>query len=201
MLDGRLYITSNEDAPRFRVFKTTCAAPERSNWQEIIPETDAVIEGRATIIAKKLFVHSIKNARSQLSLFDLDGKLVAEVAMPALGSIFDLGGNWNSDTGFFGFISYAVPTTVFEVNLNGQTTEWARVESGIDPKSLSSGTALVHLQRRNTRANVRREQKRSGKKWPQSHVAFGLWRLQCWPHAIFQSQRNVAAAGARRRLC
>jgi prolyl oligopeptidase len=133
VLDGQLYITSNEDAPRFRVFKTPCAAPERSNWQEIIPETDAVIEGRATIIAKKLFVHSIKNASSQLSLFDLDGKPVAEVAMPALGSIFDLGGNWNSDSGFFGFISYAVPTTVFEVSLNGQTTEWARVESGIDP--------------------------------------------------------------------
>ena len=121
VLDGQLYITSNEDAPRFRVFKTPCAAPERSNWQEIIPESDAVIEGRATIIAKKLFVHSIKNASSQLSLFDLDGKPVAEVAMPALGSIFDLGGNWNSDTGFFGFISYAVPTTVFEVSLNGQT--------------------------------------------------------------------------------
>jgi prolyl oligopeptidase len=133
MLDGQLYITSNEDAPRFRVFKTTCAAPERSNWQEIIPETDAVIEGRATIIAKKLFVHSIKNAGSQLSLFDLDGKPVAQVAMPALGSIFDLGGNWNSDTGFFGFISYAVPPTVFEVRLDGQTAEWARVESGIDP--------------------------------------------------------------------
>jgi prolyl oligopeptidase len=133
ILDGQLYITSNEDAPRFRVFKTACAAPERSNWQEIIPETDAVIEGRATIIAKKLFVHSIRNASSQLSLFDLDGKPVAKVAMPALGSIFDLGGNWNSDTGFFGFISYAVPTTVFEVSLNGQATEWARVESGIDP--------------------------------------------------------------------
>jgi prolyl oligopeptidase len=134
VLDGQLYITSNEDAPRFRVFKTPCVAPERPNWQEIIPESDAVIEARATIIAKKLFVHSIKNASSQLSLFDLDGKPVANVAMPALGSIFDLGGNWNSDTGFFGFISYAVPTTVFEVSLNGQTTEWARVESKIDPQ-------------------------------------------------------------------
>ena len=55
------------------------------------------------------------------------------VAMPALGSIFDLGGNWNSESGFFGFVSYAVPPTVFEVSLSGQTIEWARVESGIDP--------------------------------------------------------------------
>ncbi len=133
ILDGQLYITTNEGAPRFRVFKASCAAPDRANWQEIIPESDAVIEGRAVIIGKKLFLHSMQNASSQLSIFDLQGKLVAKVAMPALGSIFDLGGNWNSDTGFFGFVSYAIPPTVFEVSLSGQTTEWARVESGIDP--------------------------------------------------------------------
>jgi prolyl oligopeptidase len=133
VLDGQLYITTNEGAPRFRVFKAACAAPRRSNWQEIIPESDAVIEGHATVIARKLFVHSIRNASSQLSLFDLDGKPLADVAMPALGSIFDLGGSWNSASGFFGFVSYAVPPTVFEVRLNGQTAEWARVESAIDP--------------------------------------------------------------------
>jgi prolyl oligopeptidase len=132
-LDGELYITTNEDAPRFRVFKAACIAPERSNWKEIIPESDAVIEGRAAILARKLFVHSIYNASSQLSLYDLDGRLVANVALPALGSIFDLGGSWNSASGFFGFVSYAIPPTVFEVSLSGKTTEWARVESGIDP--------------------------------------------------------------------
>ena len=133
ILDGQLYITINEDAPRFRVFKASCATPERANWKEIIAETDAVIEGRATIIGKKLFVHYIRNASSQLKLFDLSGLAIAEVAMPALGSIFDLGGNWNSDRGFFGFISYAIPPTVYEVNFDGRTKEWARVESGIDP--------------------------------------------------------------------
>src|SRR5258708_16263810 len=53
--------------------------------------------------------------------------------MPALGSIFDLGGSWNSATGFFGFISYAVPPTIYEVSLQGKVAVWARVQSGIDP--------------------------------------------------------------------
>jgi prolyl oligopeptidase len=134
VLDGQIYITTNEDAPRFRVFKAGCAAPQRANWKEIIAESDAVIEGRAAIIGKRLFVHTIKNASSQLSLFDLAGQPVAEIAMPALGSIFDLGGHWNSDVGFFGFVSYAIPPTVYEVSLTGQTEEWARVESSIDPQ-------------------------------------------------------------------
>lgn len=134
VLDGYIYITSNEDAPRFRVFKAAAAAPERPNWKEIIPESDAVIEGRAAIVARKLFVHSIRNASSQLRLFDLEGKPVANVTMPALGSIFDLGGNWKSESGFFGFVSYAVPPTIFEVSPDCQTAEWARMESEIDPR-------------------------------------------------------------------
>ncbi len=134
VLDGQLYITTNEDAPRFRIFKARCAAPERVNWKEIVEESEGVIEGRAAIIGKKLFVHYIRNASSQLKLFDLEGKPVADVRMPALGSIFDLGGNWNSESGFFGFVSYAVPPTVYEVKLDGQTAEWARVESGIGPE-------------------------------------------------------------------
>jgi len=134
VLDGQLYITTNEDAPRFRVFKAECAAPGRADWKEIVPESDAVIEGHAAIIGKRLFVHTIKNASSQLKLFDLEGRPLAEVAMPALGSIFDLGGHWNSDSGFFGFVSYAIPPTVYEVSLHGQTEEWARVGSSIDPR-------------------------------------------------------------------
>ena len=133
VLDGQLYITSNEDAPRFRVFKADCAAPERAKWKEIIAETDGVIAGRAAIISRRLFVHYIRNASSQLRLFDLEGAPVAEAPMPALGSIFDLGGSWDSESGYFGFVSYAVPPMVYEVNPSGQTSVWARVESGIDP--------------------------------------------------------------------
>jgi prolyl oligopeptidase len=133
VLDGQLYITSNEGAPRFRVFKTECTQPQRKNWQEIIPQGEGVIEGHAAIIGRKLFVHYIRNASSQLRIFALDGALVAEAPMPALGSIFDLGGSWNSDRGFFGFISYTIPPSVYEVSLEGATKEWARVESGIDP--------------------------------------------------------------------
>ncbi|HEX4605461.1 MAG TPA: prolyl oligopeptidase family serine peptidase, partial [Candidatus Angelobacter sp.] len=134
ILDGQLYLTTNEGAPRFQVFKAECGAPERANWQQIIAESDAVIEGRAAIIGKKLFIHYIRNASSQLTLFDLAGKPIANVSMPALGSIFDLGGNWNSESGFFGFVSYAVPPTVYEVGFDGAIQEWERVESTIDPQ-------------------------------------------------------------------
>jgi prolyl oligopeptidase len=133
VLDGQIYITSNEGAPRFRVFKAECGRPQRPDWKEIIAQADGVIEGHAAIIGRKLFMVYARNASSQLKIFDLEGKLIAEVPMPALGSIFDLGGSWQSDRGFFGFISYTIPPTVYEVSLAGQPKEWARVQSGIDP--------------------------------------------------------------------
>jgi prolyl oligopeptidase len=134
ILDGQIYITSNEGAPRLRVFKAACSTPERSNWKEIIVEAKGVIEGRATILARKLFVHYIKDASSQLKLFDLKGQPVADVTMPALGSIFDLGGNRNSESGFLGFVSYAIPPTIYRVGSDGKLMPWERVESGIDPR-------------------------------------------------------------------
>jgi prolyl oligopeptidase len=133
LLDGQLYITSNEEAARFRVFKAACTAPERANWKEMIAEAEGVIEGSAAIISRRLFVHYIRNGSSELRLFDLEGAPVAEAPMPTLGSIFDLGGNWDSESGFFGFVSYAVSPTVYEVRPSGETAEWARIESGIDP--------------------------------------------------------------------
>jgi prolyl oligopeptidase len=134
ILDGRIYVTSNEDAPRFRVFQAECSRPQRQHWKETIAEGEGVIEGHAAIIGRKLFVHYIQNASSQLRIFNLDGQPVAQAPMPALGSIFDLGGNWNSDRGFFGFISYTIPPTVYEVSLQGAIKEWGRIASGIDPE-------------------------------------------------------------------
>jgi prolyl oligopeptidase len=43
-LKGRLYITTNEEAPRYRVFVADAADPKRENWKELIPQTDAVLQ-------------------------------------------------------------------------------------------------------------------------------------------------------------
>src|SRR5438270_12998092 len=85
ILDGELYITTNEDAPRYHVFKVVCSHPERSAWKEIIPQSDAVIqEGGARVIGRKLFVEYVKSGSAAVSIYDLQGKLVADAGVPAL---------------------------------------------------------------------------------------------------------------------
>lgn len=134
IFDGQLYLTTNEDAPRNRVFKVSCASPERANWKEIVPQSEGVIENHAQVIGRRLFVQYLKNASSSLSIYGLDGRHTADVQMPDMGGILGrLGGTWDSQEGFFTFYSYAVPHTIYQVGLDGKLVEWTRVKSDIDP--------------------------------------------------------------------
>lgn len=134
VFSGELYITTNEDAPHYRVLKVGCANPARFEWKEMIPQSEAVIE-ETQIIGRRLFVRYTRNAVSELRMFNLDGSLIANVGLPALGSIFaPLGGNWDSEQAFLGFTSFAIPPSVYHLTLDGKVTPWARVDSGIDPE-------------------------------------------------------------------
>jgi prolyl oligopeptidase len=43
--EGKVYITTNEDAPRYRVFVTDAGNFDRDAWKELIPQSDAVLQG------------------------------------------------------------------------------------------------------------------------------------------------------------
>ena len=132
---GKLYIMTNEDAPRYRVFVVDAADPRRDNWKEIIPQSDAVLEN-VSVFGGKLFTQYEKNASSQLRMFDLDGKLLGDIELPAIGTAAGIGGRWDRDQMFFGFQSFTIPASVYQVDLNSRKTElWDRVRAPIDPSA------------------------------------------------------------------
>ncbi len=103
--DGKVYITSNEDAPRYRVFVIEAGSYERESWKELIPQTDAVLQGTA-VFGGKLYAQYEQNASSQLKIFDLEGKKLNDLALPAIGTVFGSGGRWDRDEIFYGFQSF-----------------------------------------------------------------------------------------------
>jgi prolyl oligopeptidase len=135
-LDGKIYITTNEDAPRYRVFVADTAKPARANWQELIPQTDAVLQGVA-VFGRKLFAQYEKNATSQLSIFETNGRKIREVQLPAIGTVFGSGGKWNRKEVFYGFQSFTFPPTIYRYDLDdGKTGLWAKVDApSIDPSA------------------------------------------------------------------
>src|SRR5208282_634833 len=109
---GKLYITTNEDAPRYRVFVADAAHAKRENWKEIIPQSDAVLQN-ASVTGGKLLAEYEHNATSELKLFGLDGKKLADIPLPAIGTVFSASGRYDRDEIFFGFQSFTVPPSIY----------------------------------------------------------------------------------------
>jgi prolyl oligopeptidase len=134
--EGKVYITTNEDAPRYRVFVTEAGNFERESWKEIIPQTDAVLQG-AAVFGGKLFAQYEQNATSQLKIFDLDGKQLKDLALPAIGTVFGSGGRWDRDEMFYGFQSFTLAPSIYRYDLKeGSTSLWTKVDApSIDPSA------------------------------------------------------------------
>ena len=116
------------------MFVVDAANPKRENWKEIIPETDAVLQN-ITIYDGKIVAAYEKNATSHLQMFDLEGKSLGEIPLPAIGSVNGRGGRWDRKEMFFGFQSFTVPPAVYQVaDLSSRQSElWDRVNAPLDP--------------------------------------------------------------------
>jgi prolyl oligopeptidase len=114
--DGKVYITTNEDAPRYRMFVTDAGNFDRESWKEIIPQTDAVLQN-VSVYGHKLFAQYEQNATSQLKMFELDGKKLPDISLPAIGTVFGTGGRWDRDEVFFGFHSFTMPPSIYRIDL------------------------------------------------------------------------------------
>jgi prolyl oligopeptidase len=143
--NGRLYIVTNEDAPRYRVFAAEAGNYERDDWKEIIPQSDAVLQG-ASVWGGKLFAQYEQNASSQLKIFDLGGDHLSDLMLPSIGTVFQSDGKWDRDEIFYGFMSFTVPPTVYRYDLKTKaTTLWAKVDApAIDPAAYEVNQEWYH---------------------------------------------------------
>ena len=134
--NGRLYIVTNEDAPRYRVFMAEAGNYERDDWKEIIPQTGSVLQDIG-LWGDKIVAQYEQNASSQLKIFESDGTSVKDVALPAIGTVWDLSGKWNRDEIFYGFQSFTFAPSIYRYDLKtGVTSLWAKVDApSIDPAS------------------------------------------------------------------
>jgi prolyl oligopeptidase len=127
--EGKLYITTNEDAPHYRVFVADAVNPKRENWKEIIPQSDAVLQN-ASVTGGKLLAQYEHNATSELKLFGLDGKKLTDVPLPAIGNVFSASGRYDRNEIFYGFQSFTVPPSIYRVDLTEvKSALWAKVDA------------------------------------------------------------------------
>ncbi len=121
------------NAPNGRVLKAPMEDPSRENWVEIIPESEAVIEG-VSAAGGKLFVNYLENVNSRVAIFDTDGKNLGEISFPSLGSVSGMQGRWSENEAFFAFSSFHIPTTIYRYEVDsGKKSVWSKLDVPVDP--------------------------------------------------------------------
>jgi prolyl oligopeptidase len=116
------YFKTDLNAPRGRLIAIDTRHPERGNWKEIIPQTRESLRG-VNLVGNLFVADYLKDARTQVKVFTLDGRLVREVQFPGLGTAAGFGGKRNDAETFYVFSSFATPPTTYRYDLATGTSE------------------------------------------------------------------------------
>ena len=115
--DGPVFwFHTDEGAPRSRVIAVDTRAPGRDHWKEIIPEAAETLTG-VGVVGNRFVANYLKDARSQVKVFDLAGQFQREVELPGIGSAGGFGGKRHDRETFYSFMSFNRPATIFRYDL------------------------------------------------------------------------------------
>jgi prolyl oligopeptidase len=127
-----LYLLTNWEAPRYRLFAVDLKDPRREAWRLLIPESDVVLN-QVAVAGDRLVAHVLKDAASRVVLHALDGRKVGDIELPALGTVWGLSARHDAPEAFIGFSSFTVPPTVYRIDTaKGAMTRWRGVQTDVD---------------------------------------------------------------------
>ena len=117
-----LYVLTNNEAPLYRLVGIDLNNPDRENWVDVIPEQGNVLES-ATLAGGKIIATYIQDAKNAAYVFNLDGSMLHEVALPGIGSLGGFSGKMDDNTAFYSFTSFNYPSTSFKYSIAENVSE------------------------------------------------------------------------------
>ncbi|MDY6939901.1 MAG: prolyl oligopeptidase family serine peptidase [Cyanobacteriota bacterium] len=118
------------DAPRGRLIAIDTQTGDRT---EIIPQADDVLEG-VGLLNNQFVASYIKDARSEIKIFNLDGSFVRDVELPGIGSAGGFGGKRHDTETFYSFTGFTAPNTIYRYDMEtGESTIFRQPQVDFDP--------------------------------------------------------------------
>lgn len=132
--DGSIFwVQTDLDAPRGRVIAIDIHNPARQNWQEIIPQAPETLED-VGVLNNQFVADYLKDARSSIKIFDLNGAFVREVELPGIGSAGGFGGKRYDTETFYVFTSFTTPATIYRYDMvTGESSLFRQPTVDFDP--------------------------------------------------------------------
>ncbi len=115
------FFETDKDASRGRVVSVDVSKADKE-WKEIIPEGKETLGG-ISFINNQFVANYLKDAYTQIRIYDMKGKFVRNVDLPGIGSAGGFGGERDDTETFYTFSSYATPPTIFRYDMKTGKSE------------------------------------------------------------------------------
>ena len=112
VLDDRVWLSTNLDAPNYRIVAAPCEKPGDHEWETVISEGPDVIQGFDRT-RDRIAVLRLVRATSRLTTHDLRGADEREIVLPSLGAVEMVDGDRVSDGVGYTFQSFTQPPIAF----------------------------------------------------------------------------------------
>jgi len=124
------YFSTDKDAPRKRVITVDIANDNKIT--EIIPQATETL-GNVGMLNNQLITNYLKDAYTQIRIYDLKGTFVRNVELPGIGSAGGFGGKRTDTETFYSYSSYNVPPTIFRYDMKtGKSTMFRQAKVDIN---------------------------------------------------------------------
>lgn len=120
--DGMFYVTTDIDAPKYKLVAIDPVRPEKENWKTIIPESADLLEGVSTG-GGKLFAQYLKDVSTRVYQFDYNGVQEREITFPGPGTAGGFGCKASEHEMFYSYTSFTYPTTIYKYDIEKGSSE------------------------------------------------------------------------------
>jgi Serine proteases of the peptidase family S9A len=112
-------IRTNHGAPNERVLRWSPARP--AAWTTVLPERAEPLQS-VEAAGGKLFATYTKDVTTRAYVYDLQGKLENEIALPGLGTANGFAGNHDDRAVFYTYSSFDYPPSIFRYDIASRTS-------------------------------------------------------------------------------
>jgi prolyl oligopeptidase len=120
--DGTLFwLLTTLDAPNGKVISIDLNNPGREHWKTVIPESTNKLSD-ISIIDNTFIANYLADAQSLVELRRLDGSLIEQLALPAIGTAYGFGGRREDAETFYQFSNFTTPGTTYRLDMKTRTS-------------------------------------------------------------------------------
>ncbi|MDQ6788959.1 MAG: prolyl oligopeptidase family serine peptidase [Acidobacteriota bacterium] len=115
------YFRSDKDAPTGKVIAVDVSKKDRT-WREIIPQAKETL-GSVDFINNQFVGNYLKDAYTQIRIYDINGKFVRNVDLPGIGTAGGFAGKRFDTETFYSYSSFNAPPTIYRYDMRTGKSE------------------------------------------------------------------------------